>query len=192
MRVERCEQASAIPDTTRQGDRLVADPAQLTEKPVLFVDIDGVISLWGFASNDRPAGAFHNVDGVMHFLSSDAGNHLLGLHGRFELVWCSGWEDKADDHLPYALSLPTGLPFLSFERNPGRSHGHWKLAAIDAYAGLRRPLAWIDDAHDDACRAWAAARPAPTLLVATQPAVGLTASHVDELVGWADAITGSA
>jgi hypothetical protein len=166
--------------------------AQMREKPILFVDIDGVVSLWGFDSNDRPAGAFHNVDGVMHFLSSDAGNHLLDLTRRFELVWCSGWEEKAEDHLPHALSLPRGWPFLSFERNPGRGHGHWKLAAIEAYAGPQRPLAWIDDAHDDACRAWAARRQAPTLLVATAPAVGLSAGHVDELNAWADTIASAA
>lgn len=172
----------------RRADKFVAESPQTREKPILFVDIDGVISLWGFDSNARPAGAFHNVDGVTHFLSSDAGNHLLDLRGRFELVWCSGWEEKADDHLPYALALPSGLPFLSFERDPGRGQGHWKLAAIDAYAGPQRPLAWIDDAHDDACRAWAATRAGPTLLVATMPALGLGANHVAELNAWADGI----
>jgi HAD domain in Swiss Army Knife RNA repair proteins len=155
------------------------------DKPLLFVDIDGVISLWGFDSDDRPAGGFHNVDGIMHFLSSDAGIHLLALAEGFDLVWCSGWEERADEHLPHALGLPAGLPFLSFSRDPGRGHAHWKLAAIDAYAGAQRPLAWIDDAHDDACHAWATARRAPTLLVTTTPAVGLCATHVDELNGWA-------
>jgi len=153
---------------------------------VLFVDIDGVISLWGFDMNVRPGGAFHNVDGVMHFLSSEAGDHLLALSGRFEIVWCSGWEEKANDHLPYALALPRELPFLSFDRNPGRGHGHWKLPAIDAYAGPKRALAWIDDAHDGACHAWAARRAAPTLLVATTPATGLTSDHVAQLLAWAD------
>jgi len=174
-----------IPGQARRAGGLVAKAPLTRNKPLLFVDIDGVISLWGFDSNDRPAGAFHNVDGVIHFLSSDAGIHLLALAEGFELVWCSGWEEKADEHLPRALALPGGLPFLSFARNPGRGHGHWKLAAIDAYAGPARPLAWIDDAHDDACRAWAAAREAPTLLVATTPAVGLSAAHVDELTAWA-------
>ncbi|HUR85965.1 MAG TPA: HAD domain-containing protein [Solirubrobacteraceae bacterium] len=160
--------------------------------PVLFVDIDGVISLWGFHSDDCPAGAFHNVDGVLHFLSFGAGIHLLSLAERFELVWCSGWEDKANDHLPRALALPGALPFLSFDRNPGRGHGHWKLPAIDAYAGPDRPIAWIDDAHDEVCHAWAAGRSAPTLLVATSPADGLTAAHAEQLTVWADSLTAAA
>ena len=157
----------------------------MLDKPLLFVDIDGVVSLWGFDSDRRPAGAFHNVDGVIHFLSSGAGIHLLALATDFELVWCSGWEEKADEHLPHALALPRGLPFLSFARHPGRGHAHWKLAAIDEHAGAHRALAWIDDAHDDACRAWAAARPGPTLLVTTTPAVGLTGAHAGELAAWA-------
>ena len=37
----------------------------------------------------------------------------------------------------------------------GRSNAHWKLEAIDAYAG-GRPLAWIDDALNPACHEWAA------------------------------------
>ena len=172
----------------RHGDRGDAQTPQLRGKPVLLVDIDGVVSLWGFRSNARPAGTFHNVDGVMHFLSSEAGKHLLGLHDRFELVWCSGWEEKADEHLPYALSVPRGLPFLSFDCAPGQGHAHWKLAAIDMYAGPHRPLAWIDDSHDDACRTWAAARPGPTLLITTAPDVGLIAAHVAQLHAWADAV----
>ena len=185
--VKRCAEAIEIHGVTRRENRDVVETLQLREKPVLFVDIDGVISLWGYDSNARPPGAFHNVEGVMHFLSSDAGKHLLGLRNRFELVWCSGWEEKADDHLPYALSLPAGLPFLSFDRDHWRGHGHWKLAAIEAYAGPHRALAWIDDAHDDACHAWAARREAPTLLVTTTPAHGLGATHVERLNAWADA-----
>ena len=153
---------------------------------MLFIDIDGVVSLFGFASDERPEGAFHNVDGVVHFLSATAGDHLHALGERYELVWCSGWEEKCNEYLPRALGLPGPLPFLSFDRNPGRGHGHWKLAAIEAYAGPERPLAWVDDAHDDACHAWARARAAPTLLVGTEPAAGMTSVHVGRLVRWAE------
>jgi hypothetical protein len=151
-------------------------------KPLLFVDIDGVISLFGFAPDRRPAGAWLNVDGVVHLLSATAPARLLQLSEHFELVWASGWEEKANEHLPTALQLPGSLPFLVFAPDDG--YDHWKLAALEAHAG-DRPLAWIDDGHDEACRAWAASRPAPTLLVSTDPESGLTDEHVARLTAWA-------
>jgi len=154
-------------------------------KPLLFVDIDGVLSVFGFASDSRPFGTWLNVDGIVHFISATASEHLHRLATTYELVWCSGWEEKANEHLVSALGLPAALTFLTFSRYDGGTH--WKLGAIEAHAG-DRPLAWIDDAHDDACRAWAAARPAPTLLVATDPPVGLTAADVDALERWAAAV----
>jgi hypothetical protein len=126
------------------------------------------------------------VDGIVHFLSANATGLLGQLSGSFDPVWCSGWEEKADEYLPAALGVPAGLPHLNFDA-PGPASDpprHWKLAAIDAFAGPERPLAWVDDAHDDTCHAWANARPGATLLVATQPAVGLTAGHVAKLLEW--------
>ena len=159
---------------------------QSWDKPVLLVDVDGVISLWGWDSDERPDGAWHNVEGIGHFLSSTAAQHLHDLAEWFELVWCTGWEERAAEHLPALIGAPH-LPHLSFVRNPGRERAHWKLEAIDAHAG-DRPLAWIDDALGEPCLAWAAEREArgiPTLLVHTRPAVGLTADHVEELSAWA-------
>jgi hypothetical protein len=163
----------------------------MTTPPLLLIDIDGVISLFGFDPRQPPAGRFALVDGVPHFLSAGAAELLGGLREHFELVWCSGWEEKADENLPLALGLPAGLPHLTFGDAPvaaGRVGRHWKLTAIDAYAGPRRPLAWIDDAFDDSCHIWARDRAAPTELVATDPAVGLTADHAARLRGWAGAL----
>src|SRR5207249_4180072 len=112
------------------------------------------------------------------------------LSRTIQCVWCTGWEEKADEHLPWLLGLPAGWPHIPLTRasGPGSSTaGHWKLAAIDAYAGPQRPLAWIDDALDDECHAWASARTGPTLLVATDPAVGLTAAHAAQVQAWAAA-----
>jgi hypothetical protein len=162
-------------------------------RPILLIDIDGVISVFGFDPKCRPAGRLVSVDGILHFLSHDAARHLLGLVALFDLVWCSGWEDKADEHLPHALGLPSGLPHLTFSASvPATAdRRHWKLAAIDRYAGADRALAWIDDAHDETCRAWAGERAAPTLLVATDPSVGLTEPQARELRDWALALGGS-
>jgi hypothetical protein len=152
--------------------------------PVLLVDVDGVISLYGFDLDARPPGRFQDVEGIQHYLSATAGEHLRALAGHFQLVWCTGWEARANEHLPHCLSLPARLPFLTFDGLPGATPRHWKLDAIERFAGCHRPLAWIDDDHEG-CREWADSRPGPTLLVTTDPAVGITAVHVDELVLWA-------
>jgi hypothetical protein len=46
-------------------------------------------------------------------------------------------------------------------------------------------MAWIDDGHDAQTEAWAAERAAPTVLVRTEPAVGLTGEQVESLLAWA-------
>jgi len=165
-----------------------------------MVDVDGVISLFGqdsFASGaggeGAPGGSFHSIEGIPHFLSSTAAAHLLGLAELFDLVWASGWEERADEHLPHLLGLPARLPFLRFGRGARgvrAANAHWKLQAIEDYAGSR-PLAWVDDALNDACREWArerSARSAPTLLVQTAPERGLTECEAQQLQSWARAL----
>lgn len=131
------------------------------------------------------------VDGLPHLLSTRSAAHLRSVAARFEPRWCTGWEERADEHLPTLLGLgPWG--HLSFGRpERGASPRHWKLAAIDAAAG-RRALAWVDDAFDASCWAWAAARGAPTLLVPTDPAEGVTAAHAARLAQFADRLAGAA
>lgn len=160
-------------------------------RPLLLIDVDGVISLFGFDASRPPAGRFEIVDGIAHFLSATAGEHLDRLSRVFQPVWCTGWEEKANEYLPRALGLAGPFPFLSFAGCTPAVDGHWKLAGIDAYAGPHRPVAWVDDAHDERCRSWALARRAPTLLVSTDPRRGLTEAHVVELLGWAEGLRGS-
>src|SRR5215210_3548735 len=107
--------------------------------PLLLVDVDGVISLYGFGSDARPPGRFQNVEGIGHYLSATAGAHLRRLHRHFELVWCTGWQERANEHLVQALGLPGRLPHLSFTDPPGTAARHWKLDAIEHHAGVRRP-----------------------------------------------------
>src|SRR3954454_10806391 len=134
----------------------------------------------------RPAGTFLTVDGIPHWISAEAGEHLRALEDRFDLVWCTGWEEKANDYLLQPLRLRRPLAYLTFGGPGSYADGHWKLRAIDEYAH-RRPVAWIDDDHDS-CREWATARPAPTLLVLTDPAEGMTGRHVRDLLTWAEGL----
>jgi hypothetical protein len=161
-----------------------------TAPPLLLVDVDGVLSLFGFEAGSPPPGRFALIDGSPHLLSLHTACHLRRLVAFYDCAWCTGWEERAGEHLPHLLDLPTGWPHVPLGRaaSPGSSvAGHWKLDAIDAFAGPERALAWIDDVLDDECRAWAARRPAPTLLVPTNPAVGLTRADADRLQAWAAA-----
>ena len=156
-----------------------------TDRPLLLIDVDGVISLFGFDHASPPAGRYQLVDGITHYLSNTAGEYLRRLSAAFELAWCTGWEEKANDYLPLALGLDGPFPHVVFDPTERPTHAHWKLGGIDRHVEPTRPLAWIDDAHDERCVSWAASRPAPTLLVTTDPAVGLTEPEVDRLLAWA-------
>jgi hypothetical protein len=73
----------------------------------------------------------------------------------FDIVWATGWEQRANEHLPFLLGLPFGdLPCLTFGGRAVFGSAHWKLDAIQEYAG-DRPAAWLDDSVDDTCHEWA-------------------------------------
>jgi hypothetical protein len=159
-----------------------------SKRPILFLDVDGVISLFGFPSSDPPPGSFHFVDGVMHCINESCGPRLTRLSERYELVWATGWEEKANEYLPYLLRLEVPeLPVLSFDGRAVFGSAHWKVAAIDEYA-RGRPAAWVDDFLDEECERWAAERDEPTLLVRTESHIGLTDELMVALIDWADSL----
>ena len=142
-----------------------------------------MISLFGFdeprARSDVSApGEFHLVDGMPHCISPRPAARLKRLSKTYELVWASGWEDRANDYLPNILGLPE-LPYLTFDGGAVR-HGALEARGAREYAATG-PLAWIDDSFDDSCHEWAEQREAPTLLVPTESERGLEEAHVDTL-----------
>lgn len=159
-------------------------------KPVLFVDVDGVISLFGFKADAELPGPFHWIDGIAHCIPPESGPRLVRLADGFELVWATGWEEKANEYLPHILALPfRELPCLTFDGRARFGSSHWKIDVMDAYAA-GRPVAWIDDNVADSGRAWARRRAEPTLTIETDPAVGVTDDHVVELLAWAASVSG--
>ena len=157
-------------------------------KPVLALDVDGTISLFGFESDlSEVPGRFHLIDGVAHCIPDEAGSRVRRLAERFEVVWATGWEERANDVLPTILGLPEALPVLTFGGRAEFGSAHWKLEALGEYA-RDRPLAWVDDSLDESCHVWASQRSAPTLLVPCLPDRGLEEAHVEALLDWADEV----
>jgi hypothetical protein len=170
------------------------------EQPILAVDVDGVISLFGFDS-PPPAGTvrWELIDGTPHCLSLAAGERLNRLAERFELVWATGWQDRANDRLSHVIGVGP-LPVVEFDLHgsvPGAGvgsvAGHWKLDSLGRFAG-RRAIAWIDDSLDGSCFEWAEDRERsglPTLLVPTEPEIGIEEAHVGALEAWAEGLAPS-
>ena len=123
---------------------------------------------------------------MAHCIDEACGERIGRLWDAYEVVWATGWEEKANEYLPYILSLPASeLPVLTFEGRAVFGTAHWKLDAIAEYAG-ERPAAWVDDSIDEECERWARERRAPTLLIHTRPEIGLREQDVDSLLGWAE------
>ncbi len=109
--------------------------------------------------------------------------HRLWLHELarvFQLAWATGWGPNANRLLSPFLGLP---PLPGVELPPGPYRPQLKVPGVDALC-RDRPAAWVDDIVTDEAREWAAARGAPTLLLETDPARGLTRSLVDRLLAW--------
>jgi hypothetical protein len=160
----------------------------MAEKPLLFLDVDGVLSVFGFAAGGHDPRDLYLVDGIPHHIPAAMGPRVRRLLDPFESLWATGWGERANDHLVHMLGLPGELEVVDFATRPSTDgSGHWKLIELTQRAG-ERPAAWIDDGLNEACQDWAAGRDAPTLLVHTEPTVGMTDDHVEELIAWAVAL----
>lgn len=155
-------------------------------RPLLAVDVDGVIALFGF--EELPEGLptrFEMIGGLMRCISTGTGARLRRLAEDYDLVWATGWEGRAN-RLAEILEIPEH-PYLTFDGAARFGSSDWKLEALEGYAE-GRPLAWVDDCFEERISKWAGRREEPTLLMATESHLGLQEVHVEALVAWAAAL----
>jgi hypothetical protein len=152
-------------------------------KPLLLLDIDGVLNPWAAAT--CPAGYVeHDL-----FPDDDEPIRVADVHGAwirdlataYDIAWASGWGADCEV-LARLLDLPA-YPHVEFPPVPFQPAD--KVPAIAAFAG-GRPCAWADDQHTPEAWTWARSRQAPTLLLPVDAAVGLTVENVAHLRAWAE------
>ncbi|HEY2704706.1 MAG TPA: hypothetical protein VGL20_13565 [Candidatus Dormibacteraeota bacterium] len=154
-------------------------------RPLLLLDVDGVLLPF---PDRRPGFDGVGLEGAPHGFHANHGVWLGELAQRYELAWCTMWGERANLDICPRLGMPP-LPVIELW---DEEHGldRWKLPGVERFAG-GRPLAWVDDSFDASTRAWARARPAPTLLLGVAPRTGLSRRHVRRLAAFARTVASS-
>jgi hypothetical protein len=156
-------------------------------RPLLLIDVDGVVCPFGAATTDMELAGFSRelLDGYPVWLSDALGARLHRLAHSFQLVWCTAWQIQAARVIAPRLGLPA-MPVILFDEQE-EGDGHWKWAAIRTFVGTH-PFAWLDDELRAADFAIAEASRSPCLLLAIDPCIGLADEHVTTLESFARSV----
>ena len=161
-------------------------------RPLLCLDVDGVLCPFIDPGGYRevPTG-----DGDHVLVSPENTTRLRLLANRFQLVWATAWEDRANQtisplhgigDLPVIrcdIALLDDVALLLDGQPPEWPGYHdWKLPWIQRYVGARK-YAWIDDEISDRALA---RNTAENCFIRPNPSVGLTDAHVQQLLLFAE------
>ncbi|NUR88305.1 MAG: hypothetical protein HOY71_29815 [Nonomuraea sp.] len=149
-------------------------------KPLLLVDVDGVLNPFGRANPDyrRYECVIDDRRYVVH-LNPRHGARLLelALKTGSELVWATTWVGHANEWIGPRIGLPT-LPVIEME--PGNKTPY----VADYVRG--RPFVWFDDQvwvdDEDYLRGHQGV--GDFLLVPVEPHRGLTSQHLQTAAEW--------
>lgn len=117
--------------------------------PILFLDVDGPLNLWGRAGRRilNPLLSSRLVhlkeDGSLNVklvFSCVLGARLRGLAKHYEICWATSWNQWANQYLSPLLGIPQDLPWLNCPNGDPRS----KFSEVITSAQTNS-FAWVDD-----------------------------------------------
>ena len=116
----------------------------MSPRPMLILDLDGVISPYGNEAKDGMAVA--RVGGYLMLYRPDivAGLNALNNEGDVQLRWLTSWGDDARTRVAPALGLDD-VPILAEVENDAMDRTWWKLRTVLLNLPLGTRFAWIDD-----------------------------------------------
>lgn len=176
-------------------------------KPVLLVDVDGVLNAYAMGHNNYqrlgfrkvkvtiPATANSHSETYFLVVSDEQAKMLSSLRDDFDLVWCTSWNQWANEVISPLLSLPL-FPVLELDVTVPQDYVnnlHWKTKQVahafsegGAYSGRR--FAWLDDETTKRDRTWFNTLFGKDFhkLVLVNPGLGFTKDQRDALLIWKD------
>ena len=166
----------------------VANASAPAALPLLFLDVDGVISPvagehMGPLPTCWPTWVRSPSIHMPVFFAPNLVARLTALP--VERIWCSTWEKEVDT---FGLSKDLGWAGQQYLRLPDQRQPWSKLVAIREYLlpQVARPFIWVDDDNRlvSSGMRWARTIQQPHLLIRPEKKVGLTPLHVARIEKW--------
>lgn len=159
-----------------------APPLELGDRPVVLLDIDGVVNVFQ-CHHAREVVVAPYLPPLK--LLPDTVEALRLLDANCAIVWCSTWGRLVNLDAAAAWGL---APRPWIEPAPAEAaRRDWKALAVGrTFAAWPGRLAWVEDGFTPAARAWATRRlaaGAPTRLVDVRES-GLTLPIAEDIVQW--------
>jgi hypothetical protein len=164
-------------------------------QPILALDVDGVLNALN-AGEVPPGWERATVRGGLPIRYNPRhGEQLqkIAADTGAELVWCTIWEDLANEHIAPLTGLPW-LPWVAMDESMATviSERHIKFSqaipvgavkarALAQYAA-GRPACWLEDEPE--APAEFSSYPAPHLVVQVDPLAGLQDEHLAMAASW--------
>ena len=150
-------------------------------------DIDGVFNPYMATDLIERGFSRYNQDWISWDL--DVVNHgqwMRELESAANFVWASNWGDESNALVKWFFLESLHYPHIPLNMATEHS-GTWKLPSISDWVrndvAPAEKVVWVDDELDEDAFVWAQQR-GNTLLLKTDPAVGLTREHVDTILAF--------